>query len=63
MRVPRETLVTRHEEAACVAATFALTLVLKPPASFDALNPGAKQVVRKAYTWEDFDRPFEYVHQ
>jgi predicted ATP-grasp superfamily ATP-dependent carboligase len=54
--VPRETLVTRPEEGACVAAKFALPLVLKPRASFDARNPSAKQMVRKAYTWEDFDR-------
>src|SRR5207245_3083098 len=56
VRVPRETLVTRQEEATRVAATFALPLVLKPSASFDAQNPGAKRKVQKVYTWEDFDR-------
>lgn len=55
VRVPRETLVTSHEEVVHIASTLALPLVLKPRASFDARNLGAKQEVRKAYTWENFD--------
>lgn len=56
VRVPRENLVTSHEEAARIKASFSLPLVLKPPASFDVRNPSSKNMVRKAYNWEDFDR-------
>lgn len=54
--IPRETLVTHHEEIALVKSTFGMPLVLKPLTSFDLQNPSIKQVVRKAYNWEDFDK-------
>jgi predicted ATP-grasp superfamily ATP-dependent carboligase len=56
--VPRETFVTNPEQAESVRATYNLPLVLKPPASFDhrKLTLDEKRLVRKAYSWEDFDR-------
>jgi len=55
VRVPREILVTRPEEADRVYAAFAPPVALKPRASFEAQRLHVKQMVRKAYTREDFD--------
>lgn len=53
--VPKEFVVTRPEEAQAIRSTFNLPVVLKPRTSFTVKNLQAKQHVRKAYTWEEFD--------
>ncbi len=54
VRVPREVVISGPGEAEGVPESFRLPVVLKPSMSFDPARPDAKRMVRKAYSWGEF---------
>jgi protein-tyrosine-phosphatase/glutathione synthase/RimK-type ligase-like ATP-grasp enzyme len=51
--LPRECVVSRHEEAEKVRAELKLPLVLKPQWSYDRLSVGKRRGVRFVESWDD----------
>lgn len=55
VRVPREVVVTRLEEAGRVRSVLSPPVVLKPQSSHDPRRVGPRREVRKAYSWDEFE--------
>ncbi len=56
VNVPRERILSVGECGRDLARDFTLPVVLKPTASFDPDRVGDKRFVRKAYSWDEYDK-------